>query len=87
MDVSIVDVLKAPLQMNSTHCHFVGPIVPNHLETTPLFYTPMMIYKILMLGPTNLPHTLILYSFYCYFNQNNCCFIKQPILHAGHLHP
>lgn len=49
--------------VNSIHCYFVGPIVPNHLEVTPLFFTPMVIYKILMLGPTNLLHTLMFIHF------------------------
>jgi hypothetical protein len=62
--------------MNSTDCYSVGHIMLNHLEATPLFFTLMMIYKILILDPTNLPRTSIFYSFYRYFNQNNRCFTK-----------
>jgi len=53
-------LLRAPLMVNSTHCYFVSLIIPNHLEATLLFFTLMVIYKIFMLGHTNLPHTLIL---------------------------
>jgi len=40
--------------VNATHCYLIGPIVSNHLETTFLVFTSRMIYKILILSPTNL---------------------------------